>query len=278
MEHFSKGGLWHTLRRLIKYLAALQIPSHAAHAGYFIVLSLFPALVLLLALLRYTGLAVDNLTALLEGLLPEALMPYAKKLIFNTYQNTSGTVISLSAVTALWSASRGIHGLISGLREIYGAPQRGGYLHRRLVSIGYTFAFLLVLVLTLLLQVFGNSLLRLLPVKNTPFYRFLTDVVGLRFFVLLGVQTALFTAMFYALPGKQGSVGCALPGALLSSAGWLVFSKLYSVYVAYFTGYANIYGPAYTVALSMLWLYCCLSILFYGGALNRYFMGNMEKS
>ena len=278
MDFSSRKGWFGKVRQLVSYLAALQIPSHAAHAGYFIVLSLFPALVLLLALLRYTGLGAENLTAMLEGVIPEALMPYAKKLILNTYQNTSGAVIGVSAVTALWSASRGIHGLVTGLRAVYKVPQRGSYLHRRLVSIGYTFAFLLVLVLTLLLQVFGNSLLRMLPVTNTPFYRFLTEVVDLRFFLLLGVQTLLFTAIFYALPGSRSGLKYAVPGALLSSAGWLSFSNLYSIYVSHFTGYASIYGSVYTVALSMLWLYCCLSILFYGGALNHYLLRNMEKT
>ena len=55
---------------------------------------------------------------------------------------------------------------------------------------------------------------------------------------------------------------------MLAAVGWQVFSDLYSIYVERFTGYSNIYGSVYAVALSMLWLYCCVSILFYGGALN----------
>jgi membrane protein len=52
--------------------------------------------------------------------------------------------------------------------------------------------------------------------------------------------------------------------------GWLIFSDLYSIYVERFSGYGNLYGSVYAVALSMLWLYCCMSILFFGGALNRW--------
>ena len=44
------------------------------------------------------------------------------------------------------------------------------------------------------------------------------------------------------------------------------------MYVELFAGYTNVYGSVYAVALSMLWLYCCLSILFYGGALNKLLM------
>lgn len=277
MADFSQNKLVLKIRRIASYLAALQIPAHAAHACYFIVLSVFPALVLLLALLRYTGLQVEYLTEILDGVLPAALMPYAQRLILNTYRNTSGAVVSLSAVTALWSASRGFLGLIAGLQDIYHVPRTRGYLRSRLQSLVYTLLFLLVLVLTLVLHVFGNALLELVPVEDTPLYHFLYDVMDLRFFLLLAVQTLLFTAMFAALPGRRTPLHCTLPGALLGALGWQIFSGLYSVYVDHFAAYSSVYGSVYAVALSMLWLYFCLSILFYGAALNQYLRENMEK-
>ena len=87
---------------------------------------------------------------------------------------------------------------------------------------------------------------------------------------MLVLQTALFTAMFMVLPNRRNTFRESLPGALLASLGWLIFSDLYSVYVQHFSGYANVYGSVYAVALAMLWLYFCLCILFYGGALNHY--------
>ena len=49
-----------------------------------------------------------------------------------------------------------------------------------------------------------------------------------------------------------------------------MFSDLFSIYVEHFNRYSLIYGSVYALALGMLWLYCCLSILFYGGALNHW--------
>ena len=74
------------------------------------------------------------------------------------------------------------------------------------------------------------------------------------------------------LPNRKNRFSDSLPGAILASVGWLIFTQLFSLYVEHFGGYSNIYGSVYAVALSMLWLYCCLSILFYGGALNRLLM------
>jgi membrane protein len=62
----------------------------------------------------------------------------------------------------------------------------------------------------------------------------------------------------------------SLPGALLAAIGWLVFSHLFSLYVEYFPGKADLYGSVYAAALCMLWLYFCIRILLYGGLLNHW--------
>ena len=59
--------------RAIRYIQTLRIPVYAAYAGYFIMLSAFPSLILLLSLLRYAGLEVEVLTGALRGVVPEAL-------------------------------------------------------------------------------------------------------------------------------------------------------------------------------------------------------------
>ena len=105
-----------------------------------------------------------------------------------------------------------------------------------------------------------------------PAIRLLADLLDLRFVLLLVVQSLLFTLMFMILPNRRSGFWESLPGGLFSCIGWMVFSNLYSVYVTHFSGYANLYGSVYAIAISMLWLYCCLEILFFGGALNRLLM------
>lgn len=258
------------LKRYVNRIAELNIPLYASHASFFIALAVFPTLVLLMGLLRYIGLDAELLTEMLHGILPTALMPAAQRLIQNTYKASTGTLLSLSAVTALWSASRGIHGLRAGLNAIYGVQENRGYFRTRFLSVFYTVAFLLTLLLTLVLHVFGTSLVELLPLSENPLLRFLESIIDLRFFLLLAIQTVLFTAMFAVLPNRRGKVMDSFPGAVLASIGWLVFSQLYSVYVERFAGLSTVYGNVYAVALSLLWLYFCICIVFYGGALNRF--------
>lgn len=259
MREYPKGGIIGKTIHAVRAVQALQVPLHAANACYFIVLAVFPALLLLLSLLRYTPLEVERLAEMLYGIFPEALAVGAEELILLTYDNTSGAVVGVSAVTALWSASRGIYGVLTGLNAIYGVSESRGYAHTRLLSVVYMFAFLIVLLLTLGLHVFSYELAEFLFPKG---------FLLLRMGILLALQTGIFAAMFMVLPSGKNGLMESLPGALLASLGWQIFSDLYSVYVEHFAHLSNIYGSVYAVALSMLWLYCCMSIVFYGGALN----------
>ena len=69
-----------------------------------------------------------------------------------------------------------------------------------------------------------------------------------------------------------------LVGALLGSFGWMSVSGLFSLYVAHFPRYANIFGSVYGVALAGFWLYICISIFFYGAVLNRILWKPLDKS
>ena len=269
MREYPQGGIIGKTVLLWRRVSGLRVPLYAANASFFIVLAAFPALLLLLGLLRYTPLEVERLGEMLAGFLPEALAEGAEGLILLTYDNTSGITLGLSVVTTLWSASRGIYGVIAGLNAVYETEENRGYLQVRFLSVIYTFAFLLVLILTLGLHVFGIRLLLFLRNRTHPFLQFLMELVDLRFFLLLFLQTGIFTAMYMVLPNGRNKFWDALPGALLASSGWLVFSDLYSIYVAHFAHLSNVYGSVYAVALSMLWLYFCMAIVFYGGVLNR---------
>lgn len=263
-----RGGLEY-IRLGIQWLNRMHIPQLAANTGYFIVLSVFPVLLLVLSALSYTGLTVENLLEMLEGVLPQALMGTARQLILSVYKNASGAVAGVSALTAIWSSSRGVYGLLTGLNAIYGVSEDRGYLYTRFISVLYTFALEAVILLTLVLHVFGNSLLKFIRSLNLPAMTVLMDILDLRFVFLLLVQSLLFTLMFMILPNRRNRFWESLPGGLLASIGWLLFSNLYSAYVTHFPSYANIYGSVYAIAISMLWLYCCLEIIFFGGALNQ---------
>lgn len=270
MEKLPKGGLIGRTVEGYLWVREKQISLHAAYAGYFIILAVFPALLMLLSLLRFAGLQVEVLVDMLGEILPPALMETVEGMVYSAWLHSNGTVLGLSALTAIWSASRGIFGLLQGLNAVYDQGESRGYLYTRGISLVYTFLFCLVLLLTLVLHVFGNAVFRWLSMVDNPVVMFLVDMVDARIFLLLMLQCLIFTLMYMVLPNGRNRFGSSLPGGILSSVGWLIFSDLFSVYVEHFNRYSLIYGSVYALALGMLWLYCCLSILFYGGALNHW--------
>ena len=277
MKQLPRGGLIGKTIGAARVIAELNIPFRAAYGAYFLILSAFPALLLVLNSLRYTALTVADLTAVLENVLPEALMDSVQELISSTYRSASSAVAGVSVLTLLWSSSKGVYGLLKGLNAVYGVEEDRGYVYTRGISVVYALLFLVVLVLTLVLHVFGNTLTNLLHGIENPVVMFLVDLIDLRSVLLLAVQVLLFTAIYMVLPNRRNGFWESLPGAVFSSVGWAVFSWAYSVYVTHFSRISNIYGSVYSVAVSMLWLYCCVSILFYGAALNKLLSGYRKK-
>ena len=259
-----------TFRRIGKFLRPMEIPVHSAYTSFFLVLSLFPTLVILFGMLAYTSLGLEELMGFLEGFLPEAFLPLAQRMMESAYANTSGTMVSVSALTALWSAGRGVRGLLTGLNAVYNLEENRSYIVTRSISAVYTLLFLVVLILTLVCHVFGGTIIDYLRMTTNPFLIFLMDMIDWRFVLLLVLQSALFAAMYAFLPNRHQGLMESLPGAVLASLGWTACANLFSVYVEHFPNYAHVYGSFYAAALAMLWLYFCICIVFYGAALNRW--------
>lgn len=260
---------WIKARRVADFLRPMQIPLHSAYTGFFLILSLFPGFLLLLGLLRYTSITVQDFSSVLEGWLPESLLPTVHSLIEASYRHSSGTVVTVSVLGTLISSSRGMYGVRGGLNAIDPPQEKRGYLRRRSISVLYNLSFLLMLVLTLFLYLAGAAMLDYLQMSTIPALMALTGLVDLRMVLLLVLQTGVFTLMYALLPDRRQPISQSWPGALLAALGWQIFSRLFSLYVAHFVRYTNIYGSIYAVALGMLWLYFCISIFFYGKVLNR---------
>lgn len=260
------------IKNIIKFLEPMDISVHSAYTSFFLILSLFPMLVILFGMLAYTSLGLNEVMSFLKGFLPAAFVPLAQRIMSGAYENTSGTIVSLSALTALWSAGRGIRGLLNGLNTVYDLEENRSYLATRSISMLYTFLFLIVLILTLVFHVFGRTLVDYLRMTTNPFLIFLMDIINWRFILLLLLQSLLFAAMYAYLPNRRHSLLASFPGAVFASVGWTVCANLFSLYVEYYPNYANVFGSFYAAALAMLWLYISVSIIFYGAAINRWLL------
>ena len=106
------------LEQLLARVAAMQIPIYAGNASFFLLLSVFPIVSLLLSLLPYTPLTIEHLLGLCAQLAPEWLLRLLEYFIRTLYGSSSAAIISASAVLTLWSASKGMLSLLYGLDAV----------------------------------------------------------------------------------------------------------------------------------------------------------------
>lgn len=254
-----------TLKQFYEKAISAQIGVYAANAAFFILLSLFPAMMLLIGLLQYTPLTPTDLQNALSAFFPEALSPLLDYMTQELFALNSVGLLSLSAVFAVWSSSRGVYSLIRGINKVYCVEETRTYLMLRLRSALDTVLLLFALVATLILHLFGKQLGQQLGAKGLSFLASLFHVNHLFIFLVL---TLLFTVFYARFPNKKQRFVQALPGAAGTALGWIVFSALFTFYVSKSGDYSIYYGSLSIIALTMLWLYVCMCIFFCGGMLN----------
>lgn len=247
------------------------VNAFSAQAALFILISIFPIIMTVLNLIQFVPVTETDFLRLAVEIVPTSFASLTINIIEELYQKSSGTLLSLSAIFTIWSASRGAMAIINGLNAVYGIRESRGYFSLRLVACFYTVIFILMILFTLMLLVFGNSIYSLLtyhlPILDTLAGAF----ISMRTLTALILLMCFFIFIYTFMPSRKSRFSEQLPGALFASAGWMAFSFFFSIYIDNFGHYANMYGSLTAIVLMMLWLYFCMYILFVGGEINAFF-------
>lgn len=262
-------SLYRKIARFSQRIASYHVSLYAANASFYIILSIFPAVILILTLLPYTGFTASDLMEALHGVIPSILEPLLEYVIRDLSSSGTVTLASISALVAVWSSSRGVYCIQVGLNAICGVRESRSFFLMRLISMVYTVFLLGALLLTLALHMFGQQLISFFLSKPLPVLQFLAKLLQFRGFIVLIILSILFIAIFCVFPNRRISPRRTFPGAIAAALGWLVFTDIFSFYVKNFSSYSAFYGSLSAAAIAMLWLYICISILFYGCVLNQ---------
>ena len=245
-----------------------SVSSHAGAAAFFMMLSFLPFTMFLLSLLRFTPITESNLANIIQMIFPLSFGETISSLIGQIYNPNTNTLLPLSAITAVWLGSKSFLVLIRGINDVYEIKESRPFLLVRLLAFFYTFLFAILFVAVLTILVFGNTLYyhlcHIFPLLQSKFLTIISirPIVGF-------VVVFLFVILYYFVPNHKTSLLKQIPGALFTTAGWIIFSYIYSYYVDHFSNYSYFYGTMTTIALLMVWLYACMYLLFLGGILNH---------
>lgn len=244
--------------------------AYAAQSAFFVILSAFPFCMLLLTLLQYIPLQEINFIQIASKILPETIAPFVTDILTEVYESSSFALTSVTALVTLWSGSKGFLALINGMNSVYSIPETRNYFYLRFLSIIYTLVFAIMLIISLFLLVFGNSIGFWLTQTFPPLKRWVLLVISIRVIVILGILLFFFLAIFLIVPNRRSHVLLELPGALVTSIGWVGFSFLYSFYIDHMGNFSRTYGSLTAIVLSMIWIYVCMYLMFIGAEINSY--------
>lgn len=277
---FDASGFVRRARRFFDVIYRDKITVFAAQAAFYICISALPFLMLLFSL---AGTVAPDLWERAVGavseLLPESAVGIFNAAIGEAVSGGTPPLMSTAAVGVLYSASKGIRGMIRGISEVYGSKGRGTFFSNIITSLFATLFFMAVVILTVAVAIVASPLLSAVTGLDIGDVMIRSKSIVLFFFL------SMFFALFYFLaargiffiPKMRKETKNApkrfkdhIPGAAIASAGWLLFSFFYSLYITRISHASYLYGSLGAAVFLMLWLYFCILILLFGAEVNKY--------
>jgi membrane protein len=267
----SKGSWVDALKRTVKAFGADKLGVWSAALTYFGVLSIFPALLVVVSVI---GLAGESATdALLENLEEVAPGP-AQEIFSNAIRNLQGAsgastvAFVIGLVSAIWASSGYVAGFMDASNSIYDVEEGRGIAKKLPVRVG----------LTVVLMVLAGAIAFAVTLSG-GLAREAGSVLGLseefvdvwaiaKWPVLLVLVSLLLAILYWGAPNVKLAFRLISPGSILAVVGWVVASIVFAFYVANFGSYNKTYGALAGPIVFLLWLWISNIFVLLGAELN----------
>ncbi len=242
----------------------------AGGVTYSALLALFPALA---ALVSIYGLALDaneieHQVDTLGTVLPEQSR---QMLVTELHQlaTSSSSALSFGAVIALlfalWSASRGMSGMMTALDIAYEQKESRSFFRFNLVALVLTIAVIIGGIIAIALVAVLPAAVQLIGLGSTT--KWILLIVEWPLLILL-VMTGLAALYRYAPDRRQPQWRWTSPGAITATALWVIASMAFTAYVANFGSYDKTYGSLGGVVILLTWMYLSAFVVLLGAVIN----------
>jgi membrane protein len=253
-------------------LANDEIPGRAAQMSFYFFLSVFPILLILMAVLGSVldaqALLRETITQRLSGLAPPSIVYLFTGLLDHLAART-GAPLTWGIVIALWAAASGMVATIRGLNQAYQVKEARSRWRRRLVGIALTLVLMLMLGVAMLLLSYG------VPLAESLALRMDFGIAALLFWriaqwpVIFLFALAAFSLLYNFAPNRRAEHWrWWSPGTLVAVALWLAASLGLKLYVDNIGTYNLAYGSIGGVIVLLLWFYVTSIAILIGAQLN----------
>lgn len=271
-----KKGLIFTTKIINKTIED-NIFALSAQLSYYLILSIFPFLILAISMLCGYSIHIYDLLSSLSAVLPEQVYSIINNVLKYSVGSCSKPYLTISMLVILWPATSGSAAIINGINIAYGFNTKKNHLFLRLRGILFALAVMLSMQIVFAIIVAGRSLLIFVK-KISIFagYNFLLIDI-LRFSIAFFVVFIILSAAYKFLPYEKVKFSYAFPGAIFSAISSIAGSYLYSRYVSTRVVFINsIYGNLSGIFVFIIWIYI-LSIIFLTGAEVNYFVAKQKN-
>lgn len=269
--------IYKTLVSAVDRIAGDEIFMYAAQGSFYIITASIPFMMLFLALLKFIiPITEAEAVRMVGSLVPNALKSFAETVIKELFAKSTA-IISITGVTAVWSASRGVAAVERGVKKVYRIKEHKNLFLDIVFSVFHTILFLAAILITLVIMVFGGTVY---SIANRYFGWLikLEQIFGEVHEVMLFIGfSVFFTFVYKVFAGRGAKLREQIAGSLFTALGWFVFSFIFSVYVENFANYSYVYGSLTVIVLMMLWLYSCMVILLLGAEINMFVNKRKER-
>ncbi|NGT02614.1 YihY/virulence factor BrkB family protein [Clostridium perfringens] len=271
MKKKSKGFLRKTVIFLVMFIKKIgddDIFALGAQLAYYMVLSFIPFLMFLMTLVGFSHLNSDAVLNLLSNVMPTEAFNLIQSTVIEIVDREQTGLLWISIALAIWVSSSGFKAVIKGLNKAYGVKETRSYIKLKLISMIYTILLALIVIATLFLFVFGDVIgdFFMKVLEHPEFIYYIWNI--LRYVVVILIMILFFMFLYSATPCVRLGWLEVIPGAVITTLGWISISYIFAYYVNNFSNYSRLYGSLGAVFMFMTWMFITSMILILGGEIN----------
>ena len=265
--------------RLFYRLLHEDLTSYAASISFYLILSIFPFIIFVSMILMSTHLLTpEKISNLLSNV--HAIPDAAKDLINSILRGLakdSSTYFSLFVVVIIYSASKGMRGIMNGIHMAYRTIETRSIIFRFLLSFFYIISFAVMIVLFVAMLLFGSALTQAAFNFLGISHYYIQLITYIRYILPLLFMFFTYLMLYRFIPTRPMKFKYVYPGALFATVASAAVSEFFSYSVSDLTSYASLYGGIAQIIILIIWLYFISLIQLIGAIINATFLEVRER-
>jgi membrane protein len=242
----------------------------AAALSYYFVISLFPGLIFLSAVVAYLPVPdlFNQALTLMSHFVPAESMGLVRKVLTDVVTPYRTTFLSFGVLGTMWAASGGFSAAMEALNIAYDVQETRPFWKTRPLALALTLLMGTLLLTALGVMIVGPRFGEWLAAKLHSVNLFIVLWPYIRWIIAVSFAVLSVEALYFLAPNVKQRFWASLPGAILAVAAWLALSYLLGIYFRQFANFNKTYGTLGAAVALMVWLYWTGFAMLVGAELN----------